>query len=210
MSCWPLLLPPPTLHHPQFAIAPPIAIVLLVHRRRARPSLALGRPSPLRSRNAVPRHRGDRRRGPIALSLHRRGAVVPSITVKEPSRRTLPSTSRRPFQLMTPACHAPPRPLVWMVVALPLPTPPPSIFWRLSLRHCLPCLLSVRLVVAFPRFSRRHLPSAGASASHRAIASCHAPLRPLIQLVKVLPLLTMPQHICGIIESSQRSSLMLS
>ena len=147
-------------------------------------------PSPSRSHRAIPCCQG---------------AVVPSIAIKEPSRRTLPSTSRRPCQLMTPAtCHTPPRPLVWMVVTLPLLTPPPSIFWCLSLWHCLPCLLSVWLVVAFPHFPRRHLSSAGASASHRAVASCHAPLGPLIQLVKVSPLLTLPPHICGIIESSQR------
>jgi hypothetical protein len=41
-------------------------------------------------------------------------------------------------------------------------------------------ITSVRLVVTSPRFSRHHLPSAGASASHRAIASRHAPLGPLV------------------------------
>jgi hypothetical protein len=76
--------------------------------------------------------------------------------------------------------------------------------------HRLSCLSSIRLVVPSPRFSRRHLSSAGASASHRAItSSCHAHLGPLVQLVKSLPLLTPPPPICGIIESSQRSGLML-
>jgi hypothetical protein len=50
-----------------------------------------------------------------------------------------------------------------VVVALPLLTPPPPICRRLSLRHCLLCLLSIRLVVPSPRFSRRHLPSASAA-----------------------------------------------
>ena len=79
-----------------------------------------------------------------------------------------------------------------VVVTLPLLTPPPPICRRFSLRHCLSCLSPVQLVVASPRFSRRHLPSTGASASHHAIASCHAPLRPLVQLVKASPLLTPP------------------
>ncbi len=88
-------------------------------------------------------------------------------------------------------------------------TPPPPICRRLSLWHRLLCLSSVRLVVPSPRFSCRHLPSASASASHHAVASCHAPLGPLVRLVKVSPLLTPPPPICGIIESSQRSGLML-
>jgi hypothetical protein len=54
------------------------------------------------------------------------------------------------------------------------------------------------------------LPSAGASASHRAVtSSCHAHLGPLVRLVKASPLLTPPPPICGIIESSQWSGLML-
>ena len=73
------------------------------------------------------------------------------------------------------------RHLVRLVVALPLIKSPPPICRCLSLRHCLTCLLSIRLVVASPCFSRRQLPSAGASASHRAVASCHAaPLGPLV------------------------------
>jgi hypothetical protein len=76
-------------------------------------------PSPLRSHCAVP---------------CRKGAVVPSIAIEEQSRRTSPSRSRRPCRLTTPATrHAPPRPLVRMVVTLPLLTPPPSICRRLSL-----------------------------------------------------------------------------
>ena len=70
--------------------------------------------------------------------------------------------------------------------------------------------LPVWLVVPSHRFSRRHLSSAGASASHRAVASsCHTHLGPLVPLVKASPLLTLPPPICGIIESSQRSGLML-
>ena len=72
------------------------------------------------------------------------------------------------------------RHLVRLVVALPLIKSRPPICWHLSLWHCLTCLLSVQLVVASPRFSCHQLPSAGASASHRAIASCHAPLRALV------------------------------
>jgi hypothetical protein len=123
-----------------------------------------------------------------------------------------PSRRRGPCRLTTPATrHAPPRPLVGLVVVLHHLTPPPLICRHLSLWHHLLCLSSVRLVVPSPRFSRCHLPSASAPASHRhpAIASCHAPLRPLIRLVKASPLLTPPPPICGIIESSQRSSLML-
>jgi len=193
------------LHHPQFAIAPSIA----THCR-----CALGpspprscRPSPMRSCRAVPRHQGavvpsiavpieEPSRHPLPSRSrctvpHHRGAVAPSIAVKEPSRRPSPSRSHRPCLLTTPATrHAPPRPLVWMVVALPLLTLPPSICWCLSLRQRRSCLSSVRLVVTSPCFSCRHLPSAGASPSHRAIASCHAPLRSRVQLVKVSPLLS--------------------
>ena len=129
----------------------------------------------------------------------RQGAVAPSIAIKEPLRRTLPSRSRRPCLLTTLATpHAPPRPLIQMVVALPLLMLPPSICRRLSLWHRLLCLLSVRLAVTSPRFSHHHLPSAGASASHRAVPSRHAPIRPLVQLVKASPLLTPPPHICSI------------
>ena len=138
-----------------------------VPRRRAAPSITLYSPS----RRPLP---------PIAfvLSVHRRRARA----VEEPSRRPSPSRSRcavhcrrgAACRLTTPATrHAPPRPLVRMVVALPLLTPPPSICRRLSLQHRLLCLSSIRLVVTTRSFSRRHLPSAGASASHRAVASCH-------------------------------------
>jgi hypothetical protein len=115
------------LRYPQFAIAPSIA----AHRR-----CALGPSSP-RSRHPSP-SRSHRAVSP------RRGAVAPSIAVEEPSRRTSPSRSRRPCRLTTPATrHAPPRPLVRMVAALPLLIPPPSICRHLSLRHCLSCLSSV-------------------------------------------------------------------
>ena len=49
----------------------------------------------------------------------------------------------------------------------------------------------IRLVVALYS-SHRRLLSAGASASHRAVTSCPAPLEPLIRLVVTLPLLTPP------------------
>jgi len=98
-----------------------------VHCRRCRgaiaPSLPVEepsrRPSPSRSRCAV----------------HcRRGAVAPYLAIKEPS-----AVSK--FLLTTPSTrHAPTRPLVQMVVALPLLTPPLSICRRLSLRHRLLCL----------------------------------------------------------------------
>ncbi len=68
----------------------------------------------------------------------------------------------------------------------------------------------VRLVVASLHFSCEHLPSAGASASHRAVASCHASLRPLVLLVKALPLLMPLPPICRIIGSSQWSVFMLT
>jgi hypothetical protein len=158
----------PRNHRSLFAIAPSIA----AHRR-----CALG-PSP--HARAVPR---------------RQGAIAPSLVVEKPLRhcRRVAVGSRWPCRPTTPAtCHAPPRPLVRMVVALPLLTLPPSICRCLSLRHRLLCLSSVRLVVASPHFSRCHLPSAGASASHPAVASCHTPLGPFVQLVKASPLLTPP------------------
>ncbi len=189
--------------------------MLSVHRRSARAvprrqGAVARRPSPLRSRRAV----------------HcRRGAVVPSLASEEPSRRPMPSRSRRavhcrrgavapylaikePSAVSTDDFGHSSRPSQ-VVVALPLLTPPPPICRRLSLRHRLSCLSSVGLVVPSPCFSRRHLPSASASPSHRAVASCHAPLGPLIRLVEASPLLTPPPPICGIIESSQRSGLML-
>jgi hypothetical protein len=139
------------------------------------------------------------------------GSMDPPIRTRVTSSE--PSRSRWPCQLTTPATRL---------------TPPSfSSGWLsccLSSRRCLPsagashcghrlsfsCLSSVRLVVPSPRFSRHHLPSAGASASHRAVtSSCHAHLGPLVRLVKASPLLTPPPPICGIIESSQRSGLML-
>ena len=107
-----------------------LAVVLSVHRRRAR---------------AVPCRRGAIPR--------RRGAVTPSLTVKEPSRRPSPSRSRRTVHCRRGAVapslavkkpsavstddsgysSRPPKPLVRLVVALPLLTPPPPICRRLSL-----------------------------------------------------------------------------
>ncbi len=172
------------------------------------------RPLPLRSRRAVHCHRG---------------ATTPSLALEELSRCPLPLRSRRavpchhgavghvnepPSQWpesspTSVTCHTPPRPGVRLVVALPLLTLPPPICRRLSLWHRLLCLLSVWLVATSSCFSHRHLLSASASASHRTVASCHAPLRPLVRLVKASPLLTPPPPICGIIENSQRSGLML-
>jgi len=153
------------------------------------PSIAIKEPS-----CAVPRRQG-------ACVVHcRRGAGAPYLTIKEPSALSTDDSghSSRPSQA-----------LVRLVVALPLLTLPLPICRRLSLRHRLLCLSSIRLVVPSPRFSCRHLSSAGASASHRAIASSHAPLGPLVRLVKASPLLMPPPPICGIIKSSQRSTLML-
>jgi hypothetical protein len=126
----------------------------------------LHHPLPSRSHRAVPRHRGavapslaveelSRRPLPLPSRSHcaiprRRGAITLSIAVEAPSRRTSPSRSRWPCLLTTLAtCHAPPRPLVWMVVALPLLTPPPSICRRLSLRHRLSFEVIFRVVVSF-------------------------------------------------------------
>ena len=137
---------------------------------------------------------------------------APSLTVKEPSRRTSPSRSRRPCRLTTPATRLAPPSLSssgWLSRCLSSRRRLPSA----GASHCghrLSCLSSIRLVVPSPRFSRRHLPSASASASHRAVASsCHAHLGPLVRLVKASPLFTPLPPICGIIESSQRSGLML-
>ena len=97
-----------TVHSPSCCPLPPIAVVLLVHHRRAR---------------TVPRCRG---------------AIAPSIAIKEPSRRTSPSRSRQPCRLTTPATRlAPPtsKPLfVRLVVTLPLLMLPPPNCRRLSLR----------------------------------------------------------------------------
>ena len=185
-----------TVHSPSCCPSLPIAVVLSVHRRRAR---------------AVPR---------------RRGAVAPSLTVvEEPSRRPSPSRSRRAVHCRRAPYLAIKEPSAFSCRHLPsagarLAPPSLSSGWLLrclssrrrlpsagTCSHCghrLSCLSSARLVVPSPRFSRHYLPSAGASASHRAIASfCHAHLGPLVRLVKASPLLTPPPPcICGIIESS--------
>ena len=142
----------------------------------------------------------------------RQGAVAPSIAVEELLRRTSPSRSRRLCRLTTPATHLAPPSLSlsgWLSRCLSSRRRLPSA----GASHCghrLSCLSSARLFVPSPRFSCHHLPSASAFASHRAVASsCHAHLGPLNRLVKTSPLLTPPPSICGIIESSQRSSLML-
>ena len=222
MPRWPLLLPPPAVSistSPSRSRGSSSSIVIKVESPLCRP------PSPSSCRHgcAVPRRCAApsiilysplrRPSPPIAfvLSVHRRRARA----VEAPSRRPSPSRSRcavhcrrgAACRLTTPATrHAPPRPLVRMVVALPLLTPPPSICRRLSLRHHLSCLSSVWLVVTSPRFSRRHLPSAGASASHRTVtSSCHAHLGPLVRALG-LGVLTphtrvgakaAPRHGCG-------------
>jgi hypothetical protein len=183
------------VHHRQFTIALPIA----AHRRCARgqspprsrcplpwrsrcaPSLAveelLRRPSPSMSRRTVP---------------CRRGAIAPSLTIEEPSCRPLPwLRSRRavPRHLASHFFCPPSLSSGWLSRCLSSRLRFPSAS-ALHCGHCLLRLLSVRLVVASPRFSRRHLPSAGAFTSHCAVASCHAHLRPLVRLVKASPLLT--------------------
>ena len=107
------------------------------------------------------------------------GAIPVFIAVEEPSHRTSPSRSRQPCRLTTPATrHTPPRPLVRLVVPLPLLTPPSPICQRLSLRYCLSCLSSVRLVFASPHFSRPHLLSAGASAEITSLLSLPIVVKP--------------------------------
>ena len=133
-----------TVHSPSRCLSPPIAVVLSVHRRRF---------------CAVPCRRGaiarvPCRRGAIARVPHRRGAVAPSLTIEEPSRRPSPSRSRRavhcrrgavapyliikePLAVLTDnSGHSsrPSKPLVWLIVTLPLLTPLPPICRRLSLR----------------------------------------------------------------------------
>ena len=113
-----------TVHSPLGCPLPPIAVVLSVHRRRARavpcrrgavaPSLTveepLCRPSPSRSRRAV----------------HcRRGAVTPYLIIKELSAVSTDNSGHS---------SRPSKPLVRLVVTLPLLTPPPPICRRLSLR----------------------------------------------------------------------------
>jgi hypothetical protein len=200
-----------TVHSPSRCPSPPIAVVLSVHRRRSRAvpccrGAVTRRPSPSMSRRAISHRLSSR----CAVPCHQ-GAVTSFIAVEEPSRCTSPSRSRRLCRLTTPVTRLAP--------------PSLSSGWLsrcFSSRHCLPfagashcghrlsCLSSGRLVLPSPRFSHRHLPSASASASHRAVtSSCHAHLGPLVRLVKASPLLTPPPPICGIIESSQRSGLIL-
>ena len=152
------------------------------------------RPSPSRSRRAVP---------------HRRGAVAPSLAVKEPSAVAPYLIIKEPLAVSTDnSGHSsrPSEPLVRLVVTLPLLTPPPPICRRLSLRPSpfVPLVLLAGCPVSSLLICQRF------PLSHRAVASsCHAHLGPLVRLVKASPLLTPPPPICGIIESSQRSSLML-
>ena len=95
-------------------------------------------------------HRAVHRRPSSLCSRSIAAALAPSLADEEPPRRTSPSRSRRPCLLTTPATrHAPPRPLVRMVVALPLLTPPPSICRCLSLRHRLSFEVIFRVVVSF-------------------------------------------------------------
>ncbi len=54
--------------------------------------------------------------------------------------------------------------------------------------------------IASPHAAASHLPSA--SASHRAITSCHPPLMPLVQLIVPSPLLTPQPHIIPIVISA--------
>jgi len=154
------------------------------------PSLAVEelsrRPLKTRSRRAIPCHRG---------------AVVPSIAVKEPSPRTSPSRSHRLCRLTTPAtCHAPPRPLVRLVVA------PSAGASHCGITFCashpsgrLSCLLASHTATSY-------LP---ASPPLITLSPLVTPLSGLSSGCKASPLLTPPPPICGIIESSQWSALML-
>ncbi len=104
-----------TVHSPSHCPSPPIAVVLSVYRRcsRAVPcrrGAVARRPSPSRSRCAV----------------HcRRGAVAPYLIIKEQSAVSTDNFGH--------SSH-PSKPLVRLVVRLPLLTPPPPICRRLSLR----------------------------------------------------------------------------
>jgi hypothetical protein len=173
------------------------------------PSLAFEEPS-----RAVPRRRGAVAQSLTVKELSRRPSPSRShraaIAVEEQLRHTLPSRSRRLCRLMTPATSLAPPSLSsgWLPHCLFSRRRLPSV-GASQCGHHLSCLSSIRLVVPSSCFSRRHLPSAGASASHCAVTSCHAHLGPLVRLVKASPLLTPPPPICGIIESSQRSGLML-
>jgi hypothetical protein len=104
----------------------PIAVVLSVHRLRARAvpcrqGANARHPSPSRSRRAPSLTVVEPSRHPLpsrsrcAVPCHR-GAVAPSIAVEEPSRHTSPSRSHWSCRLMTPATrHAPPR---WLLRCL--------------------------------------------------------------------------------------------
>ena len=119
--------------------------------------------SPSRSHHAV---HCSHRRGAITPSLPlrshravhcRRGAVAPYLAIKEPLAVSTDDSghSSRPSQ--APGWQ--PRPLVWMVVVLPLLTPPPSICRCLSLWHRLSCHVSLLLTPPPPICRRLRLSS---------------------------------------------------
>jgi hypothetical protein len=125
-----------TVKLPSHCPSPPIAVVLSVHRRRAR---------------GVPCRGGAITRRPSPSW----GAV------EELSRRTSPSRSRLPCRLTTPATRLalPSLSSGWLPRCLSSHRRLPSA-GALHCGHHLSCLSSIRLVVPSPRFSRHHLPSA--------------------------------------------------
>jgi hypothetical protein len=171
-----------TINSPSRRPSPPIAVVLLVHRRRARAvpcrrGAVVRRPSLLRSRRAPSLAVEEPSRHPLPSRSRRaipcrRGAVAPSIAVEEPLRRTSPSRSRRPCRLTNPAtCHTPPR---WLSRCL-------------SSRRRLPSAGASHCGIAFPA-SR---PSGWLSrllASHAATSHLPAPPPLIAPLPLVMPL----------------------
>jgi hypothetical protein len=107
------------------------------------------------------------------------------------SRRHLPSTCA------STSHHTPLAPLVRLVVASPLITPPPPPVACASASHCAaashsaPLAPLFRLVVASPLVMPPS-PVCLPSASHCTTASHRAPLTPLVWLVVALPIVTPP------------------
>jgi hypothetical protein len=204
-----------TLNLPSRRPSPPIAVVLLVHRHRARavhchqgavaPSIAVEEPSrsllpsPSRSHRAIPR---------------RQGAVAPSIVVavEEPSRCPLPSMSRR----AVPRRRGAVAPSIAIAVDEPSHRPSP-----LTSR----CTLHCRQGAGVPYLAIKEPPSGWLSrllASHAATSHLPAPpplIAPSPPLVTPLSglssswlrhrLSSRRRHISAIIESSKQSGFML-
>jgi hypothetical protein len=119
-----------------------------------------------------------------------------------------PATLQLPYSIASPThgwllCLLP-APLSLIVVVWPLLTLDRCLLFCFSQASCLAdcCITSLSFGwMLHCLSSHHHLPSASNSASHCAVSSCHAlsipsPIMPLVWLVILLPLLTLPPPIC--------------